>query len=134
MGDYFRHWISIGENAPDKSKLPRLFNVNWFRKNAEGKYIWPGYGDNVRVLKWIFERLDGAPIADKTPIGFVPKEGTIDLQGLENVDIKDIIKIDKNKWLAELELIKTHYNVFGDRLPSELRRQFAELEKRLNNA
>jgi len=64
----------------------------------------------------------------------VPKEGTIDLQGLENVDIKDIIKIDKNKWLAELELIKTHYNVFGDRLPSELRRQFAELEKRLNNA
>lgn len=134
MGDYFRHWISIGENAPDKSKLPRLFNVNWFRKNAEGKYIWPGYGDNVRVLKWIFERLDGAPIADKTPIGFVPKEGTIDLQGLDNVDIKDIIKIDKNKWLAELELIKTHYNVFGDRLPSELRRQFAELEKRLNNA
>ncbi|HPY67745.1 MAG TPA: phosphoenolpyruvate carboxykinase (GTP) [Bacteroidales bacterium] len=134
MGDYFRHWISIGENAPDKSKLPRLFNVNWFRKNAEGKYIWPGYGDNVRVLKWIFERLDGAPIADKTPIGFVSKEGTIDLQGLENVDIKDIIKIDKNKWLAELELIKTHYNVFGDRLPSELRRQFAELEKRLNNA
>lgn len=134
MGDYFRHWISIGENAPDKSKLPRLFNVNWFRKNAEGKYIWPGYGDNVRVLKWIFERLDGAPIADKTPIGFVPKEGTIDLQGLENVDIKDIIKIDKNKWMAELELIKTHYNVFGDRLPSELRRQFAELEKRLNNA
>ena len=74
MGDYFRHWISIGENAPDKSKLPRLFNVNWFRKNAEGKYIWPGYGDNVRVLKWIFERLDGAPIADKTPIGFVPKK------------------------------------------------------------
>jgi phosphoenolpyruvate carboxykinase (GTP) len=134
MGDYFRHWISIGENAPDKSKLPRLFNVNWFRKNAEGKYIWPGYGDNVRVLKWIFERLDGAPIADKTPIGFVPKEGTIDLQGLDNVDIKDIIKIDKNKWMAELELIKTHYNVFGDRLPSELRRQFAELEKRLNNA
>lgn len=134
MGDYFKHWISIGENAPDKFKLPRIFNVNWFRKNAEGKYIWPGYGDNVRVLKWIFERLDGAPIADKTPIGFVPKEGSIDLQGLDNVDIKEIIKIDKNKWLAELELIKTHYNVFGDRLPSELKKQLTELEKRLNKA
>ncbi len=134
MGDYFRHWIRIGENAPDKSRLPRIFNVNWFRKNAAGKYMWPGYGDNIRVLKWIFERLDASAPADKTPIGYVPAEGTIDLQGLDNIDMKEIIKTDKNEWLAELELIKTHYKVFGDRLPSELSSQLVELEKRLNKA
>lgn len=134
MGDYFRHWIKIGENAPDKSRLPRIFNVNWFRKNAAGKYMWPGYGDNIRVLKWIFERLDASASADKTPIGYVPSEGTIDLQGLDNTDIKEIIKTDKNEWMAELELIKTHYKVFGDRLPSELNSQLMELEKRLNKA
>jgi len=135
MGDYFKHWIKIGENAPDKNKLPRIFNVNWFRKNSEGKYLWPGYGDNIRVLKWIFERLENSTSADMTPIGLVPEKGTIDLEGLnETIDVEGIIKIDKKEWQTELELIKTHYTIFGDRLPEELSKQLAALETRLNNA
>jgi phosphoenolpyruvate carboxykinase (GTP) len=135
MGDYFKHWISIGEKAQDKSKLPRIFNVNWFRKNSEGEYLWPGYGDNIRVLKWIFERLDNSTAATRTPIGLVPEKGTIDMEGLkETIDLENLLKTDTKEWLDELELIKTHYNVFGDRLPAELSKQLVELEMRLNNA
>jgi phosphoenolpyruvate carboxykinase (GTP) len=85
MGDYFGHWVSIGENAPDKAKLPKIFNVNWFRKSAQGKFLWPGYGDNIRVLQWIFERAIGAVGADETPIGYVPQLGSINTTGLEGL-------------------------------------------------
>ena len=135
MGDYFSHWIKIGTNAPDKNKLPKIFNVNWFRKNAEGKFLWPGYGDNIRVLKWIFERLEGADVARKTAIGKVPKEGSIDLTGLNNVsgNTAELLKVDKTEWMAELELINAHYAVFGDKLPSELKKQQEELAARLSS-
>jgi phosphoenolpyruvate carboxykinase (GTP) len=113
--------------------LPKIFNVNWFRKNSEGKFLWPGYGDNIRALKWIFERLEGADNAVETPIGYVPKTGSIDIEGLIDVDknMPEILKVDKNEWLAEAELITTHYATFGGHLPSELTDQFEALKGRL---
>jgi len=134
MGDYFSHWIRIGKNAPDKNKLPKIFNVNWFRKSSQGKFLWPGYGDNIRALKWIFERIEGADNATETPVGLVPKPGSIDTSGLNGIekDMPEILKTDKNEWLTETELITTHYATFGDRLPEELKHQFEALKARLN--
>jgi len=133
MGDYFGHWIHIGEIAPDRAKLPGIFNVNWFRKGADGKFLWPGYGDNIRVLKWIFERLEGEAAADETPIGYVPAKGSVDISGLPGVEGKmdEILKVDKKEWLAECDLIREHKNKFGGRLPEELKRQFDGLKERL---
>jgi phosphoenolpyruvate carboxykinase (GTP) len=136
MGDYFGHWLKIGENAPDKDKLPKLFNVNWFRKDSDGNFLWPGYGDNIRVLKWIFERSDDADIANETAIGYVPKEGSIDISGLGNIEnsIAELIGVEKSQWLEELELIDEHYAKFGDRLPDEMKKQHSKLRDRLKNA
>jgi phosphoenolpyruvate carboxykinase (GTP) len=134
MGDYFGHWVKIGETAPDKTKLPKIFNVNWFRKSAEGKFMWPGYGDNIRVLKWIFERTEGADVAVESEIGYLPKAGSIDISGLKGTEqyIADLTKVDKAGWLDELELIKEHYAKFGDRLPAEMKKQLEGLVSRLS--
>jgi phosphoenolpyruvate carboxykinase (GTP) len=134
MADYFAHWVKTGETAPDKTKLPAIFNVNWFRKNSEGKFIWPGYGDNIRVLKWIFERTDGADNTIKTAIGYVPAKGSIDTSGLNvsDNDMDEITKVDKTQWMAELELINEHYNKFGEKMPAELKNQLNGLTDRLN--
>lgn len=134
MGDYFSHWIRIGKNAPDKNKLPKIFNVNWFRKSPQGKFLWPGYGDNIRALKWIFERIEGADNAAETPVGLIPKPGSIDTSGLNGIekDMPEILKTDKNEWIAETELINEHYTTFGNRLPEELKNQFEALKERLN--
>jgi phosphoenolpyruvate carboxykinase (GTP) len=133
MGDYFGHWVKIGETAHDKNKLPKIFNVNWFRKNPEGKFLWPGYGDNIRVLKWIFERTEGLAEAVETPIGFVPKKETIDITGLagqaEKMD--EVLKVDKAAWVDECELIAEHQAKFGDKLPAEMKKQFESLKARL---
>jgi len=136
MGDYFEHWLKIGERAPDKRKLPKLFNVNWFRKNSEGKFLWPGYGENIRVLKWVFERTDDADIARETAIGLVPKEESIDISGIDNIakNIPELTRVDKDEWMAELELINEHYAKFGDRVPAEMKRQHEGLTDRLNKA
>jgi len=133
MGDYFGHWVKIGQNAPDKNKLPKIFNVNWFRKSPEGKFLWPGYGDNIRVLKWIFERVEGTGGAVETPIGFVPEKGSIDISGLTGVADKmgEILKVDKKEWLDECELIAEHQKQFGDRLPKEMAEQYEKLKERL---
>lgn len=133
MGDYFGHWVKIGESAPDKTKLPKIFNVNWFRKGADGKFLWPGYGDNVRALKWIFERVDGTVGANETPIGFVPKKEDIDISGLSGIAEKmdEILKVDKNEWLDECELIAEHQSKFGNRLPAEMANQYESLKARL---
>ncbi len=133
MGDYFGHWVNIGAHAPDKTKLPRIFNVNWFRKGSDGKFLWPGYGDNIRVLKWIFERVEGSAEAVETPIGYVPSKNAIDVSGLPGLSEKmdDILKVDKTEWLKECELIAEHQAIFGDRLPAEMTRQFQNLKKRL---
>ena len=133
MGDYFGHWVKIGATAPDKSKLPGIFNVNWFRKGADGKFLWPGYGDNIRVLKWIFERMEGTASAVETPIGYVPEGGSIDISGLAGMEasMDSILKVDAAEWLAECDLIAEHQEKFGDRLPKELAEQFEALKNRL---
>lgn len=135
MADYFGHWIKIGQTAPDKNKLPKIFNVNWFRKSADGKFLWPGYGDNIRVLQWIFERVEGKAPAVETEIGYVPTTDSINIAGLNGVaqSMPELLSVDKNKWADELELIKEQYAIFGDRLPSELTKQVEAIRSRLNN-
>ncbi len=134
MGDYFGHWVNIGNNAPDVSKLPKIFNVNWFRKGPDGKFLWPGYGDNIRVLKWIFERVEGTAGATETPIGLIPEKESINISGLSGVADKmdDILKVNQKEWLDECELIAEHQAQFGDRLPKEMSEQFENLKSRLN--
>ena len=134
MGDYFNHWINIGKMAPNPAKLPKIFNVNWFRKGADGKFLWPGYGDNIRVLKWIFGRVDGTEKAVETPIGYVPDKTSIDVEGLPGVAEKmdQILQVDRKEWLDECELIAEHQKIFGDRLPEEIKRQFENLKNRLH--
>jgi phosphoenolpyruvate carboxykinase (GTP) len=133
MGDYFGHWVKIGQNAPDKTKLPKIFNVNWFRKGPDGKFLWPGYGDNIRVLKWIFERVEGTAKSVETAIGILPEKGSIDISGLTGVadKMEDILKVDKHEWLDECELIAEHQQLFGDRLPKEMAEQYKNLKARL---
>ncbi len=133
MGDYFGHWVNIGKNAPDKSKLPMIFNVNWFRKGPDGKFLWPGYGDNIRVLKWIFERTQDTAKAVETAIGLVPEKGSIDVSGLGGVadKMEEILLVDKNEWLDECDLIAEHQAQFGERLPKEMADQFEQLKARL---
>jgi phosphoenolpyruvate carboxykinase (GTP) len=132
MGDYFGHWVTIGENAPDKAKLPKIFNVNWFRKSAQGKFLWPGYGDNIRVLQWIFERVAGTAKADETPIGFVPQLGSINTAGLDGVEanMAELLTVDKGQWKDELDLVREQYAAFGSHLPKELANQVTAIEAR----
>jgi phosphoenolpyruvate carboxykinase (GTP) len=132
MADYFNNWIKTGEIAPDKSALPKIFYVNWFRKDENGKWLWPGFGDNIRVLKWIFERCEGTADVVKTQIGFLPGTDSIDISGLENQEIKlsELLLVNKNLWGEEIALIKEHYVMFGDRLPIELKNQLIALEDR----
>jgi len=133
MADYFAHWIKTGEVAPDKKALPEIFYVNWFRKDENGKFLWPGFGDNIRVLKWIFERCEGTAKAVKTQIGYIPDTKSIDISGLEKqgINLPLLLSIDKDKWKEEIALIKENYVQFGDRLPVELKNQLIALEKRL---
>jgi phosphoenolpyruvate carboxykinase (GTP) len=132
MGDYFKHWLEVGAKA-DANKLPKIFYVNWFRKNAEGKWLWPGYGENSRVLKWIFERVSGEGKAMETPIGYMPTSDAIDRGGLDvsEADMKELLKVNKDEWLGEVASIREHYKKFGDKLPKELADQLNSLEKRL---
>jgi phosphoenolpyruvate carboxykinase (GTP) len=132
MADYFNHWIKIGKKAPDKNVLPKIFNVNWFRKDENGKWLWPGFGDNVRILKWIFERCDGTGKAVRTQIGYIPDPYSIDFNGLEKegINLSQLLSVDKDLWREEISLIKEHYAIFGDRLPSELKNQLVALENR----
>lgn len=132
MGDYFKHWINIQhKTTPDK--LPRIFCVNWFRKSPDGKLMWPGYGENSRVLKWIFERCDGSKEAVKTEIGYLPPLHAIDTQGLNisNDTMRELLSVDREGWLNEIELVREHYKSFGNKLPQELRDELNALENRL---
>ena len=135
MGDYFGHWLNIGKQS-DESKLPKIFYVNWFRQDENGKYLWPGYGDNSRVLKWIFERCDDEASAQDTPIGRLPARGELDLEGLnipaENME--KLLHVDINGWLAEIPLIRRHFEKFGDHLPDGLKSEVDQLESRLQAA
>ena len=132
MGDYFKHWLDMGKKTDGKN-LPKIFYVNWFRKTSDGKWLWPGYGENSRVLKWIYDRIEGTGKAVETPIGYVPAPGAIDISGL-NVsaqDMAELLRVDVDAWLYEVESIKKHYSQFGDRLPQGLRDELNALEQRL---
>ena len=131
MGDYFTHWLEMGEKLGDKA--PKIFNVNWFRTDDEGNFIWPGFGDNMRVLNWIIDRCEGKADATETAIGYVPKPEDIDLTDLD-MDIetlKDILEVDKEVWTKEAAELEEHYKKFGDRLPEELREQLNNLKENL---
>jgi phosphoenolpyruvate carboxykinase (GTP) len=131
MGDYFAHWLKIGETGGDK--LPKIFYVNWFRKSPEGKFLWPGFAENSRVLKWIFERCNGKAGAVETPIGKLPADGALDTDGLDMDadDLKGLLQVDTEGWKAELPSIKEHFATFGDKLPKGLQEELDALEKRL---
>jgi phosphoenolpyruvate carboxykinase (GTP) len=135
MGDYFAHWLTIGAKA-DAAKLPRLFHVNWFRKGADGKFLWPGYGENSRVLKWVFERVAGTAEAVDSPIGRLPAPGALDVSGLSipAAAMDELLKVDVEGWLAELPQVREHYARFGTRLPQGLLDELAALESRLQGA
>lgn len=135
MADYFAHWLRIGR-ATDPEKLPKIFYVNWFRKDAEGRYLWPGYGENSRVLEWVFRRVRGEGEAVATPIGYVPAPGAIDTTGLDITPeaMAELLRVDVDEWKAEIPDIERHFAVFGDRLPHELRDELEALAKRLEEA
>jgi phosphoenolpyruvate carboxykinase (GTP) len=134
MADYFTHWLRIGAGASEPGKLPRIFYVNWFRKGADGRWLWPGYGENSRVLEWIFERVAGGGEAVDTPIGRVPAPGAIDTTGLDvsDEDMAELLRVDAEEWRRELPLISEHYDRFGERIPPELRDELDALAKRLD--
>ena len=140
MGDYFAHWVNVGKNA-DQDKLPKIFYVNWFRKDDNndklpGGFMWPGYGDNSRVLAWIFDRCNGVDNAVETPIGFMPKEGAINTDGLADYykeALPEILKVDTEGWLKECKDVReNHYSKFGSHLPKELSDCLDDLEARLS--
>jgi len=133
MGDYFGHWLSVGKSA-DQAKLPKIFHVNWFRKDENGKFLWPGYGENIRALKWIFEQVEGTGEYQETPIGLIPKKGALDVSGLDisEKDLEALFEIDKEKFTAELADTKEYFAKFGDRLPEGMKEELENLEKRLN--
>ncbi len=132
MADYFAHWLCIG-NRQEAAKLPRIFYVNWFRKNAAGKYLWPGYGENSRVLKWIFERCDGADNAVATPLGYVPVPGALDTAGLRMTadELEELFRIDRAGWRQEAASIRAFFTTFGPRFPRQLLSELDALEDRL---
>jgi phosphoenolpyruvate carboxykinase (GTP) len=134
MGDYFGHWLEIGRRQG--AQLPKIFYVNWFRKDAGGRWLWPGFGENSRVLAWVFERCAGRAEARETPIGLLPAEGGLRLDGLDvsAEDLAELLRVDVEDWKAELPSIHEHYGQFGDRLPQALRDQLAALEARLDAA
>lgn len=129
MGDYFAHWLRTGANA-DPEKLPKIYYVNWFRRNASGKFLWPGYGENSRVLKWIFERNNGSSEAIDTPIGRIPGPSALDISGLDldPAALEELLKVDISDWLSEVPLIKQHFETFGTRMPQPLWDELHRLE------
>ena len=131
MGDYFQHWIDMGKKIKVQ---PKIFNVNWFRTDSEGHFIWPGFGDNMRVLDWILKRCEETVDADETAIGYVPKPEDINLEGcgVDEETLKGLLNVDTETWKKEAEGIKEFYKKFGDRLPKELDAELASLESRLN--
>jgi phosphoenolpyruvate carboxykinase (GTP) len=132
MGEYFAHWLSMTQST-DESKLPRIYGVNWFRKDADGKFLWPGFGENSRVLAWIFGRIEGEAGGQDTPIGVVPAASDLNLEGLDvtAAEVDQALKVDPQDWKAEAEKAHEHFDRFGDRLPDQLRAELVALQERL---
>lgn len=133
MGDYMAHWLKVGADKPDQSKLPKIYYVNWFRKNDAGKFVWPGFGENSRVLKWIVERLEGKAEGVETPIGILPTKDALDTEGLDlsDADLDFLLTVDKDVWREEASLVPEHLNTFGDHAPKELWDEYRALVQRL---
>ncbi|HLL07115.1 MAG TPA: phosphoenolpyruvate carboxykinase domain-containing protein, partial [Nocardioidaceae bacterium] len=131
-GDYFNHWISIGKQH-DADKLPRIFYVNWFRRGEDGRFLWPGFGENSRVLKWVIERLEGNAEAVETAVGYVPTADSLDLDGLDvdRSDVEAALRVDPEEWKAELPQIDEWFTKFGDKLPAVLWTELDGLKARL---
>jgi phosphoenolpyruvate carboxykinase (GTP) len=133
MGDYFGQWLKVG--ARDGAKLPKIFYVNWFRKGDDGKFLWPGYGENCRVLAWVFRRCEGKAAAVETPIGLVPPvgDGGIDTDGLDisTEAMTELLRVNSDAWKDQLPQFQEHFDMFGDKLPATLRAQLEALEGRL---
>ncbi len=134
VGDYISHWLEIGSNA-DPEKLPSLFWVNWFRKDEEGKFLWPGFGENCRVLKWVLERVEGSGEATETAIGNVPSPSGLDLDGLDLTEsrLRELLSVDNSRWAEEVSLIESHFAFIGERLPNTLVNELEELKHRLQS-
>ena len=132
MADYFKHWLQVGTKT-EASKLPQIFFVNWFRRDEDGRFMWPGYGENSRVLKWVFERLNGTAEADKTAIGYLPNATSLDTTGMQinEADLQAITSVDVDGWREAVPQIRDHYAAFGDRLPNELATALDALESSL---
>src|SRR5215213_10244073 len=134
MGDYFAHWLRTGSKT-DPEKLPKIFNVNWFRRDEDGKFLWPGYGENSRVLAWIFRRCEGTAGGEETAVGTVPRPADLEIDGL-NVSpehLQDVLHVEPDDWRKELPAIKEHFARFGDHLPEALRKRLDDLEQRLSS-
>jgi phosphoenolpyruvate carboxykinase (GTP) len=134
MADYWRHWLTMG--ARPGARMPRVYYVNWFRKDADGRFLWPGFGENSRVLAWIFRRGEGTAEAVETEIGNLPTESSLELDGLDlSADsVRALLGVDVDGWLREVDLMRAHYARFGDRLPPQLRQELDGLEARLRAA
>jgi phosphoenolpyruvate carboxykinase (GTP) len=133
MGDYFAHWLSVGRER-QQTTLPRIYYVNWFRKNAQGEWLWPGFGDNSRVLKWIFDRTSGSDHSCLTPIGYLPKGDALDLSGLNisQSQIHDLLHVDLEEWKKEVNQLRSYFKKFGSKLPHGIAEELDSLEKRLS--
>jgi phosphoenolpyruvate carboxykinase (GTP) len=133
MGDYFRHWLDVGHGL---TRPPAIFHVNWFRTGDDGRFLWPGFGQNLRVLLWMIDRVRGRAEAVETPIGMVPARGALDLGGLDipKDDVAALLRVDRDDWAAEVPEMRTFFDRLGDRLPPEMDRSLATLAKDLSSA
>ena len=131
MGNYFAHWLAMGRKS---AHPPKIFHVNWFRRGADNKFLWPGYGENVRVLKWILERVEGRAAAEETPVGFVPTRNALTLDRLQisSEAIDELLRVDPDDWEDDLADSKQFFDKFGSRLPRELREEHDKLARRLS--
>jgi phosphoenolpyruvate carboxykinase (GTP) len=130
MADYFQHWLDMG---PKIKNAPKIFHVNWFRKDSNGKFLWPGFGENVRVLKWIADRIEGRAAATDTPIGFVPTPSSLTLDGMNisRESLDELLSVNSSDWAQETEATAKFFEIFGDRLPQEITNQQKALSDRL---
>src|SRR5262249_32878062 len=132
VGDYFGHWVEVGKNA-DAAKFPKIFYVNWFRRDDDGRFVWPGFGENIRVLKWALERIDGAAASIDTPSGRVPAPHALDVSGLsiDEADLDAATSVDEDEWRREIPDIETWFDKIGDALPSSMHDELDALKQRL---
>jgi len=131
-GDYLNHWLAIGKGA-DEAKLPKIFYVNWFRRDHDGSFLWPGFGENARVLKWVVERIEGRATAHETPIGYVPTTESLDLDGLDMTpeQVRAALHVSPKEWETEVTQIQAWFQKFGNTLPATLQTELDALETRL---